>query len=367
MLTGEWAVLELNAPCIVLAVDKYVKVSLEEEPEMTISAKDLNINDVQAEYDKGHLVLISKLTEEKKNKLAFAKEAIQTVLCYLTKKGKTIKGFEMSIDSEMTKLKLRDCSMSKVGFGSSASVVVGIIAALLKMHGEEIDSFSTKRIVYKLGCIAHYLAQGNIGSGFDVASSTYGGVLVYKRFDPKWLVRQLHLGRKLSHIIKSKWKNFHVTQQTLPKDFTFCVGFCGYQASTRSLVLKMEKYKEQDKEGYRKMINDIKIVTNRINYAIMRNDKDEILQLLDRNRLLLKKLGETSGTDLETRELNEMIEIANGLGASAKFSGAGGGDCVIAVCFDKEKKRDIERAWRQRNFYPLKVRISKQGVHMASN
>ena len=75
----------------------------------------------------------------------------------------------------------------KAGFGSSAAVVVAAIASVLDFHGYKAG----KDEIFKLATIAHYSAQGKIGSGFDVAASVYGGVFVYSRFDPEWLVKRM--------------------------------------------------------------------------------------------------------------------------------------------------------------------------------
>lgn len=362
MLSGEWSVLELSVPCIVLAVNRYVNVTIKEAKGITINAQDLNIKGIQAKFRRNHLNYIGRTTEIERNKLFFAKRAIEMALRYLADKGARLKGFEISTDSEITAVKLRNGSTTKAGFGSSAAAVVAIVAAILKLHQEEISSLKARETIYKLSCIAHYLAQDKIGSGFDVASSTYGGALIYKRFDPEWLTEQVQRDKKISDIVESKWKNFEAKPLTLPTDFTLCVGFTGYGASTKNLVLKMNAFREQEEDRYWEIIDKIKRTTQKLVEAIRKNKKEDILRLLSKNRMLLKELSEASGNNLETKELTGLIETANELGASAKFSGAGGGDCAIAVCFDEVTKRKIEEAWKERRLYPLDVKVSREGV-----
>jgi len=358
MLAGEWAVLEVGNPCIVLAVNKYVKAIVEESPNIVINAKDLGIENLEAEFDGKELKFKKELNKEEKEKLVMAKNSVEITLRYLQEMGVETKKFSVSTESEITSITLRDGSAAKVGFGSSAAAVVSIIKAVLKFHGQDIDSLEAKEKIYKLGCIAHYFGQGKVGSAFDVAASTYGGALVYNRFDPKWLVEQLDAGKPVKEVVESKWAGFDAKPIALPEDFILCVGFVGSGASTKALVVKMRDFKASNEARYNEIYAGIKKIVEALINAIERKDKDKILQSLKENRKLLKQLAEESGNDLETKELSELIESADSLGAAAKFSGAGGGDCGIAVCFDSDTAEKVRRAWEEKGIYPIEVSVS---------
>lgn len=66
--------------------------------------------------------------------------------------------------------------VSKTGLGSSAALVTSLTAALLALlcppGSEEID----RGLVHTCAQVAHGLAQGKIGSGFDVCSAVYGSI-----------------------------------------------------------------------------------------------------------------------------------------------------------------------------------------------
>lgn len=72
------------------------------------------------------------------------------------------------------------------------------------------------------------------------------------------------------------------------------------------------------------------------------------------NRNLLLKLSELTGINLETASLKKIVEEAEQCGAASKFSGAGGGDCAIAV-FERGKcnKQILIQRWRDAGFFPL--------------
>ncbi len=358
MLAGEWAVLEVGNPCIVLAIDKYVKAKVEESQGIVINARDLGIEKAEAEFNGKELKFKKELSKEEEEKLVMAKNSVEICLKYLQESGIKTKKFTTSTESEITSIVLKDGSTAKIGFGSSAAAVVAIIKAALKLHGQEIDSLAAKEKIYKLGCIAHYFGQGKVGSAFDVAASTYGGALVYKRFDPEWLAEELEAGKTVKEVIESKWKGFEAEPIELPEDFVLCVGFVGYSASTKALVVKMRDFKARNGTRYNEIYGGIKKVVEQLIEAIKQKNKEKTLQNIKENRALLQQLAKESGNNLETKELTTLIEAADSTGAAAKFSGAGAGDCGIAVCFDKETAKKVKKVWREKGIYPINVNVA---------
>ncbi len=353
MLSGEWSVLELGVPCIVLAVDKKVFVDIEENDSIIINAKDLDIEGVKANFDeKEKKFEFVDATELQKKRLVFVKNAIDLTLRYLSEKNVSLKNFELSTNSESTIIKGQ-----KVGFGSSAAVTVATVGAVLKFHGQELE----KETIYKLGCAAHYFGQGKVGSAFDVAASTYGRALVYKRFDSEWLAKELD-SNSIVKVIETGWKDFEAIPIELPENFQLAVGFSGKKASTKELVLKMKEFKQKKTGEYQNIIKQIEETTKRLIFALKQNDKNAVTSLIKNNRTLLKEFGEKSGMNLETKELTELIETGNKAGGASKFSGAGGGDSVISVCFNSETKEKIEKEWKQKGFAPIKIGMEQEGI-----
>lgn len=183
MIAGEWAVLELGNPCIVMGIDKGVAVTVRSSKSMIINCCDL----------------------------FFVQPAIDIATTYLREHDKKIVPFYLSIKSDISEISLSDGFVVKPGFGSSAAVVVAVVKGVLKFHGCRVD----KQTIFKLASVAHYMAQGFVGSCFDIAASTYGGVLVYTRFDPDWLQRQLEKS-SLSEVVEASWPYFSVRSITLP-------------------------------------------------------------------------------------------------------------------------------------------------------
>ncbi|CUA66898.1 phosphomevalonate kinase [Rhizoctonia solani] len=86
------------------------------------------------------------------------------------------------------------CPITKVhktGLGSSASLITSLVSALLLHFGAiPSDSLSSnassdqgRELAHNVAQYVHCLAQGKVGSGFDVSSAVFGSQ-VYQRFEP---------------------------------------------------------------------------------------------------------------------------------------------------------------------------------------
>jgi len=210
MLAGEWAVLDKKHRGLVLGIKKGVAATI--GPLEDSALCDGIVVDMQ-----GYGVLHGKIeknsvvftgggastggdasTAEDEHKTVFVRQAVATAVAYLTELGYEIRPFHLKIESEISGT-LEGGLVG--GLGSSSGTVVAVMTSILQFmmfsrvmpSSKVVPSSETKDVVFKLSCIAHYLAQGMLGSGFDVAAAVFGGLLAYRRFDPVWLGRQLKL------------------------------------------------------------------------------------------------------------------------------------------------------------------------------
>jgi phosphomevalonate kinase len=357
MLSGEWSVLE-GKPCIILALDKKVSVEIEEKEELTINAPDFGISGVKTILKDDKVSLDA--SEEEKNILRLVSNATEVSLKYLKEKGIGIKTFELTTHSKETAVEV-DGKREKLGFGSSAAITVATVGAILTFHEQGIATQGEKEIVYKLGVLAHYFAQGKVGSSFDVAISTFGGLTKYTKPDMNWVVYEAQKENILD-LVEKDWPNFEIKNISVPKDILFSIGFTGKGSSTKELVIKMREFKEINSGEYWRIYNAISDTTKNIDFYINENNPKEILELIKRNRQLLNDLSKKSELPLETKELALLADLADEAGGAGKFSGAGGGDCGIAVSFDPGIKKKIEAKWKENGIFPVNVSISREGV-----
>lgn len=355
MLSGEWSILELGNPCIVTAVNKRVCVDVEESEEISVTVDDFGIKDKEADFN-GKQITWKNATDDEKAKLIFIKCAIETALQYLGK----YKKFKIRSWGEESQIRVNG-EIKKIGFGSSAACVVATIAGLLKFNGLDIESRKMKDIIYKLSTIAHYFAQGKVGSAFDVAASTYGGVIVYKRFDPNWLINEIK-SKPIKRIAEEEWPEFYVEELKIPNDLILLIGWTKESASTSAMVKQMDSFKMNDPKEYKRIYNSIANLVRELIDAWKDNDKEKILLLIRNNEDYLRELGQKSGVNIETPELRRLSEIANRCGGAGKLSGAGGGDCGIAICFDEKIADNVKKAWKDAGLYLVDATIDFDGV-----
>ncbi len=417
MLAGEWGVLEPGNSCIVLPVQKYVTVQLvpleanfmpawfdtfflAARPEcralrgvskgaackkhspragkndilitqngavsceqIIFNSQDIDLIDVVLRWDGVSLANHANISQVQKLRFKPCFIAIQNSLQFLSEQGAAIKPFELTVISEISNV--NDLAMPghskfsfcKPGLGSSAAVVVAVCKAILKFHDFDTDSVKNVDLIFKLACISHYLAFGKLGSGFDVACSTYQKPIIYSRFDPEWLKSKLELkvasklgskaefGQKISDIIFADWPNLEIKEIKMPEKLRVLIGFTGCSASTHKMIEKMHKFRQENLVQYKKIMESINSVVCKLVSALKCCDQVKIIDLINKNRDLLAQLSIESGIELETQELKKLVGIAQRYGAAAKLSGAGGGDCGIAVCFDKVAVKKISDEW----------------------
>jgi len=184
------------------------------------------------------------------------------------------------------------CAFSgKYGFGSSSAVTVAALKTLRPDATEKEIFDAAYKIVMDI--------QGK-GSGFDVAAATYGGTLYY---------------------IKNK-----VIEPLAIKEMPLVVGYTGVKANTPILVAEVASKRAKEPEKVERIFQAIAKIVEEAKIKMVEGDWERVGRLMDFNQEYLRDLGVSS------EKLEAMISAAKGAGAwGAKLSGAGGGDCMIAL------------------------------------
>jgi phosphomevalonate kinase len=102
----------------------------------------------------------------------------------------------------------------KTGLGSSAALITSLVASLL-LHLSIIpptdlteDESQGRKLVHNLSQYVHCLAQGKVGSGFDVSAAVFGSH-IYTRFDPI-VLQQLMANDEVCRLPFARKPPFHV-------------------------------------------------------------------------------------------------------------------------------------------------------------
>src|SRR5262249_57303041 len=91
-------------------------------------------------------------------------------------------------------------------------------------------------------------------------------------------------------------------------------------------------------------------------------DGATLLDAVERSAALLVRLGAELDLPLVTPALATLVRTANRVGAAAKPSGAGAGDCGIALATSATQAAAVRAAWQDAGILPLPVQIAECGV-----
>lgn len=174
---------------------------------------------------------------------------------------------------------------SKPGLGGSAAATVAAVAAGLAARGRAVD----RTEVHTIAAAVHHRVQGS-GSGIDVAASTWGGLLRFQ------------LGR----------------EPVVLTPFPLAVVWSGRSASTGPRV---ERYLAwPDRHAF-----------VRASTELVDRFASDPAGALRANGTLLRGMAAAAGVAWATPELDAIVDLAEAVGGAAKPSGAGGGDCAVAI------------------------------------
>ncbi|MGV0167410.1 phosphomevalonate kinase [Furfurilactobacillus sp. WILCCON 0119] len=315
-IAGEYAVVEAGFPAIIVALNQFVTVTIEESQHFgTIDSEQYKETSVNWRRAGDELVF-----DNRDNPFHYLLSAIQLTENYARACGRELKFYHLSVNSQ-----LDSKDGKKFGLGSSAAVTVGTVKALCKFYELPL----TKDILFKLAAIAHLDVQGN-GSLGDIAASVYGGWIAYHSFDHQWLAKQRQQF-SLTDLLALEWPGLAVELLTPPTDLRLLIGWTGSPASTSHLVDKVSDARDVDQAKYQAFLTASHDCLDRMIQGFRDSDIDVIQTELRVNRQLLQQLSSFSHVPIETVALNTLCAIAEDHGGAAKTSGAGGGDCGIVL------------------------------------
>lgn len=365
MISGEWSILEEGNPCVVAAIDKRFHAEVSENDKIRIIIDDFKI-DVFASFSENHLELEGNVAEDQMEHLELIADAIETTLNYLVLRGIAPKNFSIRLwsDSSVTE-------EDRIVFGFYSSYTVSVIGAILKFNGVEIENDETRNLIYKLSVVAHSKKRMRTGSAYKIASSLYGGLILYRRFDREWMSLELEEyfrgGQDLISLVNKSWPGLFVKRIRPPHSIIIIAGFAGKPHSSYSKVGEMMNYKHYKKGEFEKIISQIRTVSEALAVNMENDNKEQIVNLIKRNRELLLELEQKSGVEIETTDMRRLSWVAERHGGAGKISGAGRGNCGIAVCFDQDVADKIKKEWKSSGINPVDIRIDHQGLRIEDN
>ena len=346
-IAGEYAVVEPGHGAIVAAVSRYLTVTIDTATSLGTLTSTQN-PDVIVEWTREGELFSVKTDHPYK----LVEEAILVAEQYVRETSTPTNAlYSLSITSELDDAKRG----IKYGLGSSGAVVVATIQAVLDFY----ETPRTPLLVYKLSVLTN-LRLSQRGSFGDIAASSFGGMVYYTSPDRSALLKQLQ-NKSIKEICDTDWKD--LTIERLPKipDFTLLVGWTGQVAITDSLIQATEKKRkvETDSAFYKEFLNKSHAIVQGLQSAWKNKDIKALQEGIRANRALLNEFAQVMQLEIETPALQTLCDLAEQVGACAKTSGAGGGDCGICFTQNEQQRQQIENQWAKAQIQVLPLTIAE--------
>lgn len=391
-IAGEYAVVDGSA-AIVAAVNRYVTVMVDDENLPTLAQESRKYYGVIVSEKENYKPIfwtrssdgsIEILGDEKYAYVLAAMRVIDSYASECFAPNMDRKSYNLHISSELDDAK----SGRKYGLGSSAAITVATVRALCKWYGLKPDVPT----ICKLSLIASSMVKRS-GSGGDVAASSCGGWILYRAYDREWLESELGLIKSgesdFSKLLRKKWPRLEFKRINVSKTLKLLVGWTGSPASSAQLVSSVESSVSSEiahSFTYQDFCDQSEICVQKLaqsleNFSLKESSLEEssmrksslaksslkeselnnISACFAQNRELLQKLSALTGTLIETPKLTRLIEDAIFAGIPAKTSGAGGGDCAIALTtiYEKNRIESMKSAWENHGIMPLNIEVAQ--------
>ncbi|MCT6776419.1 phosphomevalonate kinase [Streptomyces sp. CS7] len=357
-VAGEYAVVEPGVPAVLVAVDREITVTaaLTDGAGIVISS-DLLPRAVTWRWRDGRLHAVGASDggengDGARGALAHVVSAVETVRGLLAERGLPLPGLEISVSS-----RLHD-NGRKYGLGSSGAVTVATIDALTSLCGTDLSLDAR----YRLAVISSAGIDPK-GSGGDLAASTWGGWIAYQAPD-RAFVLDLTRRHGIGEALRTPWPGLAVRRLPAPRGLTLEVGWTGSPASTSSLVSGLHRRTWRGTASHRAFVETSTDFVRASIAALEDGDDESLLRQIRRARQELDRLDDEVGLGIFTPELTALCSAAETVGGAAKPSGAGGGDCGIAL-LDAGATHDISHVrqrWAAAGVLSLPVRPAPEGI-----
>ena len=303
---GEYAILEPGQLALIKAIPIYMTAEIESS-EVYRLYSDMFTYSVDMRPDSSY---------------ALIQETVALVEEYLTSRGVELQPFSLEIRGKMER------EGKKFGLGSSGSVVVLVIKAMLAFYERPAE----RDLLFKLAS-AVLLKRGDNGSMGDIACIVSEALVLYQSFDrekvAQWLEKE-----DLPTVLARDW-GFFIRSVEPALDFDFLVGW------TKEVAVSSHMVKQIKNNMNTSFLQASKETVDSLVKALHEGQEEKIMELLEQASQLLENLS----SDIYTPSLRQLKYASHDLKAVAKSSGAGGGDCGIALSFDQDSTTLLKKRW----------------------
>ena len=303
---GEYAVLEPGQLALIKTIPIYMTAEIKASNEYRLYS-DMFTYSVDMRPDSSY---------------ALIQETVALVEEYLTDQGVDLQPFSLEIRGKMER------EGKKFGLGSSGSVVVLVIKALLAFY----ERLADRELLFKLAS-AVLLKRGDNGSMGDIACIVSEDLVLYQSFDREKVAHWLE--KEDLHIVLERDWGFSIETVEPGLEFDFLVGWTKEVAVSSHMVKQIKNHMDAS------FLQASKETVANLVKALQTGHEEKVIEQLEQASLLLEDLS----SDIYTPSLRQLKNASRDLKAVAKSSGAGGGDCGIALSFDQDSTTLLKKRW----------------------
>lgn len=344
ILIGEYAVLE-GAPALVMAVNRYAEIRITDSPfqEFLVHSAIVSQADIRFDFDsQGKVRFLTPLSDDDYQKL--------TLFCGAVNKffqsghlSHTSQPLEITLDTSEF---FMQNTHEKLGLGSSAALSVAMVAGLEAASAKKNKWEINPEALFELAQGIHHTVQGKIGSGIDIAASSYGSIIEFRRPSPR------------------KIKQVKIVRHTMPQDLTILPVWSGSSASTPLLVKRVQNFKQNHNVAYEQTISNLHNISGRGCRAFAAKDSTAFIQSVSEYFEGLIELDEKTSAGIISDVHRKIAQIVHESGAVYKPSGAGGGDLGIALTRSRTIANRVSGNILRSGFHLINLVPSSRGAYV---
>lgn len=207
---------------------------------------------------------------------------------------------------------------TKLGVGSSSAALVALVGALV----DELNLTMTQEELLAVCHSAHRRFQSGSGSGADVATAVYGGVVAVRR--------------------GAEQETINATPCDWPADLLALPIWSGVSASTPELLVRFEQFQNANPDDYRRHLRHLKALSEQACVAWTEQSVIDVLNALAGYDDALRAFDIDAQIGISSEPHDRIRQLVEQHGAVYKTSGAGGGDFGLALT-DSTKVLDAVR------------------------
>lgn len=208
----------------------------------------------------------------------------------------------------------------KLGLGSSAASTIASLATL--------SPGASAPELFDAAFRAHREIQSGRGSGADVASSIYGGLIAYRLVEPQHPFPRLAVSG-IAPPLAVKSPAEISTGLSWPDTLSVRPVWLGAPASSSQLIGRVEEALERSPDEITSCLHEIAGVSLEVISCLLSEERgraEVLLELVGRGDRAMEQLSDASGASIVIDAHRRLREHAARFGAVCKPSGAGGGD-----------------------------------------